>query len=133
MDDFREVATPLDRFLHATIGVDRNGNPVTVLSAFARLGLDPREEAFDLSKRPRENARVRLGELMVRLPDVVGAGSGSSVQRLLDLLPRKASPRLQGDASPLPRHRVGLGEVLAIIALLLWMYSLVFGAGGSGG
>lgn len=133
MDDFREVATPLDRFLHATIGEDRNGNPVTVLSAFARLGLDPREEASDLSKRPRENARVRLGELMVRLPDVVGAGSGSSVQRLLDLLPRKASPRLQGDASPLPRHRLGLGEVLAIIALLLWMYSLLLGAGGSGG
>lgn len=134
MDDFRNLATPLDRFLHASIGEDRNGTPVTVLSAFARLGLDPRAEASDLSRRPVENARVRLGELMVRLPDVPGAGSGSSVQRLLDLLPPRMSARPQGGgASSLPRHGLGLGEIIAIVALLLWMYSLSFGVGAPGG
>ncbi len=30
-----------ERFLHASVGEDRNGYFVTVLSALARLGLDP--------------------------------------------------------------------------------------------
>ena len=134
LDDFRQAATPVDRFLHASVGEDRNGNPVTVLSTFARLGLDPWKEARGLSRQPPESARLRLGGLLARFPDVAGAGSGASVQRLLDLLPQEASPHLQrGGAPSLLAHGFGLGEILAIIALLLVMYSLFFGPGGSGG
>jgi hypothetical protein len=134
LDDFRQAATPLDRFLHASVGEDRNGNPVTVLSTFARLGLDPWEEATGLSKRAPESARLRLGGLLARVRDVAGAGSGTSVQRLLDLLPQKASAHPQrGGAPSAHSNGFGLGEILAIIALLLVMYSLFFGPGGSGG
>jgi hypothetical protein len=134
LDDFRQAATPLDRFLFATVGVDGNGNAVTVLSAFARLGLDPRKEATDLAKQAPATARLHLRDLLARLGDVAGAGSEASVQLLLDLLPQKASPHPKhGGASSLATYGFGLGEILAIIALILVVYSLYSGPGGSGG
>ena len=41
MDDMLLGETPLDPVLYATVGEDRNGNLVTVLSTLARLGLEP--------------------------------------------------------------------------------------------
>jgi hypothetical protein len=39
------VLAEFDNFLYASIGADRNGMPLSVLSALARLDLDPWEEA----------------------------------------------------------------------------------------
>ena len=44
------VTTPrlgceFDRFLYASVGDDNNGMPLTVLSALARMDVDPWEEA----------------------------------------------------------------------------------------
>jgi hypothetical protein len=50
-----------ERFLYASVGEDRNGYVVTVLSAFARLGLDPWAESADLAKLGRDAARARVG------------------------------------------------------------------------
>jgi hypothetical protein len=134
MDDLRQSATPLDRFLHASVGEDRNGNPVTVLSTFARLGLDPWEEAKDLSRLTQENARLRLGGRLARFRDVAASGSGATVQRLLDLLPPPASQL--GRGSPTSASRVtphGFGPILAIAAVLVLLLQAVFGnSGGSG-
>jgi hypothetical protein len=127
MDDLRGTATPLDRFLHASVGEDRNGNPVTVLSTFARLGLDPWKEASDLSTQPHESARLRLAGLLARSHDVAGSGSGPSVQRLLDLLPPKATLLLKGNGlSAKPRRAIGLGGTLVIVALLLMLLQSFF-------
>lgn len=134
MDDLRQTATPLDRFLHASVGEDRNGNPVTVLSTFARLGLDPWEEASDLSRLTQENARLRLGGRLARFRDVAASGSGATVQRLLDLLPPPASHL--GRGSPTSAARVtahGFGPLLAIVSVLVLLLQAVFGKfGGSG-
>jgi hypothetical protein len=47
-----------ERFLYASVGEDRNGYVVTVLSALARLGLDPWAETADLVTLGRDAARA---------------------------------------------------------------------------
>ena len=51
-----------DDFLYAAIGVDSNESPLSVLSAFARLNLDPWHEAAALAALPRGLAAARVGE-----------------------------------------------------------------------
>jgi hypothetical protein len=60
----------LEPFLYASVGEDWNGNDVTVLSALARLDLDPWEEAADLAKLQHDEALARLGTLLARFRDV---------------------------------------------------------------
>jgi len=134
LDDLRQTATPLDRFLHASVGEDRNGNPVTVLSTFARLGLDPWEEASDLSRLTQEKARLRLGGRLARFRDVAASGSGSTVQRLLDLLPPPTTPTGRGGATSAPTiASVGWGPILALVSVFLMIVQAVFGTSGGSG
>ena len=49
------IGPEFDEFLGASIGEDRNGTGLSVLSAFARLNVDPWEEAT----RPFPNAAER--------------------------------------------------------------------------
>jgi hypothetical protein len=58
----------LDDFIYASIGAQRNEMPLTVLSALTRLGVDPWEEATELSGLPKEIAAQRLTSLIARLP-----------------------------------------------------------------
>jgi hypothetical protein len=46
---FRPLRPEFDKFLFATVGDEIDGIPISVVSALARLGLDPREEAGRLS------------------------------------------------------------------------------------
>jgi hypothetical protein len=62
-----------ERFLYASVGEDRNGYVVTVLSALARLGLDPWAKTAKLVALGRDAARARLGTLLERFRDVPGA------------------------------------------------------------
>jgi hypothetical protein len=135
MDDLRQCVTPLDRFLHADVGEDRKGNPVTVLSTFARLGLDPWEEASELSKLTRENARLRLCALLERFRDVAisGDGFGATTQRLIDLLPQSTvhaeRDRVLSSPNVVARE---LGPFLAVVAVLFLLLQAFFAdAGGS--
>jgi hypothetical protein len=131
MDDFRQTATPLDRFLHASVGEDRNGNPVTVLSTFARLGLDPWEEASDLSRLTQQDARLRLGGRLARFRDVAASESGATVQRLLDLLPPASHPGKGGATSASITTPLGLGPILAIVSVVfLILQALLWNSGG---
>jgi hypothetical protein len=55
-----------NRFLYASAGEDKNGMPLTVLSALARVDVDPLEEASKLTQLPRESAVTQLASLLVR-------------------------------------------------------------------
>ena len=65
-DDMTHAAlTPLlgrefDNFLFASIDDDRNGPLLSVVSALARLEVDPWIEAASLARMPREQAKRRL-------------------------------------------------------------------------
>jgi hypothetical protein len=63
------LGSEFDVFLFAPIGEDRNGMLLSVLSALARLHVDPWQEAAKLARLPREAATQRLASLIAALPD----------------------------------------------------------------
>lgn len=80
-----------NEFLFASIGTDGNGMPLSVVSALARLEVDPWQEAARLSELPKERAAAALDGLIRRLPP--GGWDPGEIRaiaaRLIDLLPRR--------------------------------------------
>jgi len=78
-----------DPFLFAAIGEERNGMLLSVLSALARLELDPWREAESLSKLPAPAATERLTSLLSALPSAqLKTPAPATIMRLVGLLPR---------------------------------------------
>lgn len=71
-------------FLFASIGEEESGSELTVLSALARLGLDPWTEAARLSELPKEAATAALTATIARLPE--GALKAADVRSIALLL-----------------------------------------------
>lgn len=65
---FRPLRPDLDPFLFAMVGEERNGIPLSMISALTQLGLDPWEEAGHLAGLAKGDAIERLTELLLRLP-----------------------------------------------------------------
>ena len=89
------------RFLYAPVGEERNGMLLSVLSALARLDVDPWQEAATLTKMPAQDATLRLASLLSTLPsDAVTLLAPSTVLRLIALLPQEpASDRRSRETS----------------------------------
>ena len=87
------LGSEFDDFLFAPIGEDRNEMPLSVLSALARLDVDPWEEAANLTRLPAETATQRLASLIAALPDGSSAhpDPATIAARLIALLPGRAS------------------------------------------
>jgi hypothetical protein len=136
MNELRQGETPFDPFLYATVGEDRNGNVVTVLSTLARLGVEPWDAAAELSDLTREEARARLGGLLARFGDVptLGRDGGEVTLRLIDLLPQASSRRVgQGAGVSAPTGAMGMGPILAIAMIILFLVQSFFlGSNGAG-
>ncbi|MEO0916225.1 MAG: hypothetical protein AAFY31_04475 [Pseudomonadota bacterium] len=83
-----------DAFLQAELGEDENGVAVTVLSALARVGLEPWTEAKELARLGRKDAEVRLNEHLVAITDVpaLDLASRSEAAKLVSLLPKRTPP-----------------------------------------
>jgi hypothetical protein len=79
-----------DDFLFAPIGDERNGMLLSVLSALARLDVDPWLEAASLTRMPKETATARMVSLITALPDRPSAqpDTATVAARLIALLPR---------------------------------------------
>jgi hypothetical protein len=84
------LGSEFDDFLYAPIGEDRNEMPLSVLSALARLDIDPWREASELARLPRDTATQRLASLIAELPDwpSLHMDPGAIAARLIALLPR---------------------------------------------
>ena len=85
-----------DAFLFAELGEDRTGAAVTVLSALARLDLEPCTEARELARLAREDAQVRLTkhfEAITDIPALTLAIEGKAA-KLVSLLPKRAPIRV---------------------------------------
>lgn len=119
-----------ERFLYASVGEDRNGSVVTVLSALARLGLDPWNETAELVALGREAAGARIGTLLSRLLDVPSLGRDHRMvaQELSLLLPEP--PRQGGLASPdmtaIGGRLVSSGALWKILAIMFILMQLLF-------
>ena len=83
----------LNAFLFASVGEDKTGVDVTVLSALARVGLDPWGEAARLSSLSNEAAAQALTKTIGLLP--LGNWTAADVRgiaaRLVACLPRRGA------------------------------------------
>jgi len=96
---FLPLRPDFDKFLFATVGDEVDGMPLSVVSALARLGLDPWEEAGRLSSLGNREAVEQLARLIAELPDgsrQQGAEARKIASGLIGLLPageaRSGSP-----------------------------------------
>lgn len=109
-----------DDFLYAPIGEEKNGMLLSVLSALARLDLDPWQEATELAGLPRENATQRLASLIATLPGVPSAhfDPGTIAAGLIARLPHRPDSNIpRRDTLP----AVGTaGKTRAFIFAILW-------------
>jgi hypothetical protein len=119
------LGSEFNDFLFARIGEDKNEMPLSVLSALARLDIDPWQEAAELARLPGETASQRLASLIGALPDGPSAHPDpGTIARLTALLPRRARAKilsreklLGGGAVMNPRVLIYVIVINAIIAL----------------
>lgn len=130
-----------DSFLYASVGEDHAGSPVSMLSALARLKLDPWEEAADLAALSREAAELRLGQLLALCRDVptLGKDHHTIATTLISLLPGRrtrqepAGRARQEPAAPRTRSIPAISwAVLLTIAGLVFVVMQLFSLFGAG-
>jgi len=124
-----------ERFLYASVGEDRNGSIVTVLSTLARLNLDPWQEARELASLGREAAGARLSALLSRVRDVpaLEQDDGMVAQELTGLLPDHATQATAGSTSGAKGWTMSTGLIWTLMAVLFFATQLLFtGSSGSG-
>lgn len=120
-------ATPLsalpsefDTFLFEPIREESNGMLLSVLSALARLDIDPWQEASNLALLPTEAATKRLASMIAVPPNGVPAHPDSRkiAAHLIALLPGRTS-------SPIASRATSLG-IAGITRSNAFLYALFF-------
>jgi hypothetical protein len=101
---------------------------LSVLSALARLDVDPWEEAEELAQLPRETATQRLTSLIAALPEgpLAHLDPSAVANRLIALLPRRAGSNISSQET-----MFGISAVSAprgFIYVIVIFVSLVLGA-----
>jgi hypothetical protein len=123
------LGSEFDDFLFTPLGVDHNGLPLSVVSLFGRMNLDPWQEAGNLAALSAEAAAKRLALCLDTLtdPTMREANSKATVLRLLALLPHRVSSAVQTPgvvagavAAPDPRGRIRtiffIASAIALVA-----------------
>jgi hypothetical protein len=105
---YRPLRSDLDSFLFAPVGNEIEGVPLSMISALARLGLDPWQEAGRLSSLSKPEAVEQLARLIMEVPDTGRslAEAREIAGRFIGLLPGQRcdrSPTLQVQIRPLYR------------------------------
>lgn len=92
-DVFALSRSDLNDFLFADIGLESSGMPLSVISALARLGMDPWQEARRLAGLSRAAATERLAGSIAALPASVWPLSAATpiAARLVALLPSQTA------------------------------------------
>jgi hypothetical protein len=117
-----------DAFLFSSIGEDRNGIPLSVVSLLARRDLDPWLEAATLANLPVEAATRKLTRLIrtiayqpLTLPDPEAIAI-----RLIALLPRQPHAGIRQPTHPDGAITATLTRSKAITAIILLGIYLIF-------
>ncbi len=125
---FATLGSQFDNFLFAAIGQDRNGMSLSVVSALARMDLDPWHEAASLAGMSVERATGKLISLLATLPDpsLKGLDPRTTAARLIALLPQRPDSNTRSAATgvgpvvaahPLTRRKVILLAICMILML----------------
>jgi hypothetical protein len=120
------VGSEFNVFLFARVGEDRNDTPLSVLSALARLNLDPWQEAAELAQLPRESATQRLASSIAALADgpPTHLEYGIIAARLIALLPHHGNSETPArgtvvDASDVRKFRAGMCMYAIFIMVMM--------------
>jgi hypothetical protein len=121
---FPPLGPEYEPFLYAIVCDEANGEPLTVVSAIARSGADPWQEAARIARLPKAGAF----EALTRLIPVRGEAENSAIaKRLFSLLPASRENVNFGLGSltkPGPAARNPL--VTVIVALMLGLALVSF-------
>jgi hypothetical protein len=117
-----------DDFLFAPIGDERNGMLLSVISALARLDLDPWLEAASLARMPRETATERMASLISTLPDRTSAhlAPEAIAAQLTALLPRPGDSSARRQKALLVRSAATRTRVIIFVALMTFLLTTQF-------
>lgn len=102
----------LNGFLQADIGTERNGGSLSVLSALARLGEDPWNEAGRLASLPKAAAIADFARTIANMPSSLWPLPEAEMiaARLTALLPDGAHRK-----AALPRPKLGRTAIVLIL------------------
>jgi hypothetical protein len=97
----------LNDFLFSPIANDANGMHLTVLSALARSGVDPWEEAARLASLTRDCAAQTIVQMLVHVPNGPSPGDQTEnmAARLVAQLHSPATAKLRPVSSTVPASR----------------------------
>lgn len=122
--------TEFNTFLYAGIGAEANGTVLSVLSALARMNLDPWREAATLAGLPGRAAVKRFAALIAALPDrpPTQEQPEAIAERLVKLLPPQSvlipSP-LKKTLTSTPPYLIAVTKALSSKAALYVVIVLI--------
>ncbi len=134
------VGREFDSFLYATVGEDANGMPLTVLSALARMDVDPWDEAAKLTQLPPEGAARKLSSLLgaLKVASVADFDPAHIAVPLVALLPRPPegaqsaasfATNTRGESSRVPLTVLYLASYVIFILLSNWLMGNLHASG----
>jgi hypothetical protein len=111
----------LDNFLYAAVGEERDGVPLSLISAFVRLDLDPWHEASRLALLQKPEAGAQLAEMILRLPEMSSPlpEARRIADELIELLPGRAELREAARGSRAKGVTIAPGNAFLLAGLLL--------------
>jgi len=116
-------------FLFAPVCEDKDEAPLSVISALARLDVDPWEEAAALADLPREVAAQRLASLLAKLPygpSPTRPDPATISARLVALLPRSATSARPSRGILIHAPPLKVSQLFTLIYLAALLTALVF-------
>jgi len=128
------LGTEYNEFLYAPLGEDENGHKISVLSALARLDIDPWERAEHLHRLSASAAVQELTALVAALPEGYSARAAPdrAATRLIALMPQRGSvaaarlplelTQMAQRAGPLTRWQIIIGYAFLIL-LSQWLFA----------
>lgn len=122
------VTAEFDAFLYAPLGEENNGMVLSVLSALARLNLDPWEEAARLARMPRDAATQTLTAIITALPNrpSMRPDSATLAASVAALLPRGEAITGEARGTAPAESSGGHFRMTALYVSCYIFFSLVF-------
>ena len=119
-----QLSGEFNAFLRSALWLDRDETPLSVLSALARLDVDPWEEAAQLAALPQPSASAKLAAMLANLPGgpAIRHDLDAICLRSVSLLSCPEVPRIAGvptTVNPSPRLSTFL-----VFALGSWLMAL---------
>jgi hypothetical protein len=119
-----------DDFLLASIGDDHNGMQLSVLSALARLDLDPWDVAAALAVLPADAAARKLAAMIAALPAAPSARADAATiaARLIPLLPHRVGADVASRPTVSGVDTVSRAPILTYLVLyaVFMLFTLVY-------